>query len=418
MYALIDGNNFYASCERVFEPSLFRRPLVVLSNNDGCAIARSQEAKDIGVGMGQPAHELRDLVRHKGLVLRSANFGLYGDLSNRIDGILREVAPRVERYSIDESFITLEGIRRHDAFARALRARIERWTGIPNCIGIAPTKTLAKLANRMAKKSQGVLNLSDPVTRHRALANAPIGAIWGVGRRLSLRLQQQGIMTAADLAWTDPDNLRSQYGVVLARTQRELQGHSCLQLEDIVADRQQILVSRSFANRIDNPQDIVEALASFAMRAAEKLRSQQLSTAAVSVFVHSDRHRSELPQHQAQRALPLPHPSDDSRVVLEAVRQLLPGLLRPGVGYKKAGIMLLDLARNQSPQQSLFPSPSCTGRDPRLMAVMDQINQRYGRGTLGLAATGWKAQPAWAMRQAMRSPDYTTDVDQLPRVRC
>ena len=418
MYALIDGNNFYASCERVFDHTLHKRPLAVLSNNDGCAIARSQEAKDIGVGMGQPAHELRDLIRHKGLILRSANFGLYGDLSNRIDGILREVAPRVERYSIDESFLSLDGIGRKAAFARALRARVERWTGIPNCIGIAPTKTLAKLANRLAKKTDGVLDLSDPTTRRQALEASPVGAVWGVGRRLSARLQQQGIMSAADLARADPDTIRAQYGVVLARTQRELQGQPCLLLEDIVPDRQQILVSRSFANRIDNPQDIAEALASFAMRAGEKLRSQQLSAAVVSVFVQSDRHRSELLQHQAQRALPLPCPSDDSRVILGAVRQLLPGLLRPGVGYKKAGVMLLDLARSQARQPDLFDTAQTARRDPRLMAVMDQINQRYGRGTLGLAATGWQEQPNWGMRQAMRSPDYTTNADHLPRVRC
>lgn len=418
MYALVDGNNFYASCERVFDPSLCKRPLVVLSNNDGCAIARSQEAKDIGVGMGQPAHELRDLVRHRGLVLRSANFGLYGDLSNRIDGILREVAPRVERYSIDESFIALDGINRRHAFARALRARIERWTGIPNCIGIAPTKTLAKLANRLAKKSNGVLDLSDPLARQQALATSPTGAVWGVGRRLAARLQQEGILTAADLACADPDGIRARYGVVLARTQRELQGHPCLLLEDLIADRQQILVSRSFAHRIDNPQDIAEALASFAMRAAEKLRSQQLSAAVVGVFVQSDHHRSELPQHQAQRALPLARPSDDSRVILGALRQLLPGLLRPGVGYKKAGVMLLDLARSQARQPDLFDTASTTRRDPRLMAVMDQVNQRYGRGTLGLAATGWQQQPAWGMRQAWRSPDYTTDANALPRIRC
>ncbi|WP_343161374.1 Y-family DNA polymerase [Stenotrophomonas sp. B1-1] len=335
MFGLVDGNNFYASCERVFQPALRRVPLVVLSNNDGCAIARSAEAKALGIKMGQPAHELKHLVRRHGLQMRSANFGLYGDMSARVVSILREAAPRVEVYSIDESFIDLEGVRDRKQFARDLRQRVHRWTGIPNCIGIGPTKTLAKLANKVAKGADGVIDLGDMAYCDSVLQSFPVGDLWGVGRRLAPRLHAMGISTAASLRDAPADDILAAFGVTLARTQRELQGHSCMGLEEVEPDRQQIMVSRSFADRVEEHEAVGQALATFAVRACEKLRARGLVAAGVSVFAQSDRFRPELRQHNASRTVGLPASTADTTVVLGVVRELMRGLLRDGIGYKK-----------------------------------------------------------------------------------
>jgi len=416
VFALVDGNNFYASCERVFDPRLRGKPLIVLSNNDGCAIARSAEAKALGVRMGHPAHELQDLVRRHGLLMRSANFTLYGDMSARVVQILQDAAPRVEVYSIDESFLDLAGIRHREAFARDLRDRVHRWTGIPNCIGIGPTKTLAKLANKVAKKGAGVVDLTDPAARAAALATFPVEDLWGVGRRWAARLAERGIHTAAHLRDSPTDDLLAAFGVVLTRTQRELQGHPCIELEEVEPDRQQIIVSRSFGQRVEDHGAIAQALATFAERACEKLRRRGLVAAALQVFAHTDPFRPELPQHHPARALSLPAATADTRAVLAAVRTLGRGLLRRGMAYKKAGVVLLDLARPEHLQGDLF-QPAVVG-DDRLMATLDRINARFGRGTAGLGASGWQRKPEWRMRQLQLSPCYTTSVRELPRVRC
>lgn len=416
MFGLVDGNNFYASCERVFQPALRGMPLVVLSNNDGCAIARSAEAKALGIKMGQPAHELKHLVRRHGLQMRSANFGLYGDMSARVVTILREVAPRVEVYSIDESFIDLEGVRDRDRFARDLRQRVHRWTGIPNCIGIGPTKTLAKLANKVAKSADGVIDLGDTPYRDSVLRTFPVGDLWGVGRRLAPRLEAMGISTAAALRDAPADDILAAFGVTLARTQRELQGHPCMELEEVEPDRQQIMVSRSFADRVEDHEAIAQALATFAVRACEKLRARGLVTAGIWVFAHSDVFRPELRQHNASRTVSLPASTADTTVVLGIVRKLLRGLLRDGIGYKKAGVALLDLARPQELQADLF-GPTVVGND-KLMEALDQINKKFGRGAAGLGASGWQARPAWGMRQHKLSPNYTTSVHEIPPARC
>lgn len=413
MFALVDGNNFYASCERVFNPALRGKPLIVLSNNDGCAIARSAEAKALGVRMGHPAHELGELVKRHGLLMRSANFCLYGDMSARIVQILQEAAPRVEVYSIDESFLDLSGIRNQNAFARDLRERVHRWTGIPNCIGIGPTKTLAKLANKLAKKGPGV-TVAAPGSPE--LDTYPVGDLWGVGHRWAARLASRGIHTASQLRDAPADDLLGEFGVVMVRTQRELQGHACIELQEVEPDRQQIIVSRSFGSRVEDHQAIQEALATFAERACEKLRRRGLVTAAVQVFAHTDPFRPELPQHHPSRAVTLPAATSDTRAVLAAVRVLGRRLLRAGMAYKKAGVMLLDLARPESLQADLF-RPAVVG-DDRLMATLDRINAKFGRGSVGMGATGWQAKPQWRMRQLQLSPNYTTSVHELPRARC
>lgn len=416
MFALQDGNNFYASCERVFSVRLRGVPVIVASNNDGCAVARSQEAKALGVRMGQPVHELKQLIRSHGLQVRSANFSLYGDISHRIAEILRAEVPRLEIYSIDENFCDVTGIRNREAFAHRLREKVLRWTGIPSCIGIGPTKTLAKLANKAAKSGAGVIDLADQGVRDRCLETFPIADIWGVGPRYAARLTSMDIHTAAHLRDAPTDVILKEFGVVLTRTQRELQGHPCIELADVEPDRKQIVVSRSFGERVTDHAAVGQALATFAVRAAEKLRRRGLVAAGVGFFVHSDVFRPELPQHNASRSVSLPTATSDSRLLAGMVQQLTRGRLKEGIGYKKAGVVLMDLARPENLQADLF-APAISG-NPKLMSALDAVNAKFGRGTAGLGATGWAKRPDWQMRQKSLSPCYTTRLSDLPRAEC
>lgn len=415
MFALVDGNNFYASCERVFDPALRGRPLVVLSNNDGCAIARSAEAKALGVGMAQPIHEVPKDVRRQ-LVIRSANFTLYGDISARVLAILRDAAPRVEPYSIDESFLDLGGMRDREAFARDLRERVHRWTGIPNCVGIGPTKVLAKAANKLAKRGAGVVDFTDTAARAAGLADYPTTDLWGIGSRTAAKLAARGILTAAQLRDAPAADILTAFGVTIARVQRELQGRPCIALEEIEPDRKQIIVSRSFGERVEDHAAVAQALATFAVRACEKLRRRGLVAGGIGVFANSDAFRPKLPQHHPSRTVNLPRPSSDSRVMLATVRALLRGFLRIGIAYRKAGVMLHDLGRPEHLQGDLFSG--ATLGDPVLMRVVDRINERYGCGAAGFGATGWNDKPAWGMRQQTLSPCYTTRFADLPAARC
>jgi DNA polymerase V len=416
VFALVDGNNFYASCEQVFDRTLRRKPLVVLSNNDGCAIARSAEARALAIKMGQPWHELKHLVRDHGLQMRSANFTLYGDMSARIVTILRDLAPRVEVYSIDESFLDLSRIRNREALGLEIRDRVLRWTGIPCCVGIGPTKTLAKLANKLAKKRGGFVDIADPSDCGAALEGFPVEDVWGVGRRWAAKLGARGITTAGQLRDAPPDDILGAFGVVLARTQRELQGRSCMELEDIEPDRQQIMVSRSFGERVEDHAAVAQAIATFAVLACEKLRKRELVTAGVHVFANTDTFRPELPQHHPSRMTALPSATSDTRMVLSTATLLLRKMLRRGFAYKRAGIMLLDLARPADVQADLF-TPATTG-NTELMGTIDRINRRFGRGTAGFGSTGWRERPDWGMRQNNLSPCYTTRWADLPHAHC
>jgi DNA polymerase V len=416
VFALVDGNNFYASCEQFFQPELRGKPLVVLSNNDGCAIARSAEAKVLGIKMGQPAHELKDMVRRHGLLMRSANFTLYGDMSARVVSILRDAVSRVEVYSIDESFLDLSGIRNREAFCRELRERIRLWTGIPNCIGIGPTKTLAKLANKVAKKGRGVVDLADPVARAEALEDFPAEDLWGVGRKWAAKLANMGITTAAQFRDAPPDQIIERFGVELTRTQRELQGHPCMGIEDVEPDRQQIMVSRSFGARVEDHDAVAQAIATFGILACAKLRKRGLVASSISVFANTDPFRPDLKQHHPSRTTTLPTSTSDTRVVLALARRLMLGMLRQGYAYKAAGITLMDLARPEQLQKDLF-APAMIGNDA-LMGTLDSINRRFGRGTAGLGASGWQVKPQWRMRQLQLSPHYTTRFADFPRARC
>lgn len=425
--ALIDGNSFYCSCERVMRPSLEGKPLVVLSNNDGCAIARTQEAKDLGIKMGDPWFKIRHLTDTHGLVALSANFTLYGDISHRMMNIIGQFSPRQEIYSIDESFLDLTGVPGSGReIGTAIRNRIKQWIGIPTCVGIGPTKTLAKLANHLAKKVPrllGVCDLAqvDDARRLRALAHVPIEDVWGVGRRLAPRLRELGINTAADLAQADTNAIRDRFSVVLAKTAQELAGQPCLAWDDMPASKQQIMCSRSFGSPVQDFGDLLEALSVFSTRAAERLRSQNSVTGAINVFARTSFFRKDAP-YSGSTLVPLGTPTADTSVLLHAVKKGLKVIFRPGFKYSKAGVCLLDIAplTSVTQQMPLFDSNGAdktASRSARAMLAMDSVNQRYGRSTLVPACALQESGAAWTMRQERKTPCYTTDWEQIVEVR-
>ncbi|MCZ8158430.1 MAG: Y-family DNA polymerase [Rhizobiaceae bacterium] len=420
MIGLVDGNNFYASVERVFDPSLWGQPVCILSNNDGCVIARSNEAKALGIRMGQPIHQVPPHLRRT-LKIRSANFALYGDLSGRIVSILRDLFPRVEVYSIDESFVSFEGVSQKDRerIAAEARARIFQWVGIPCCVGIGPTKTLAKLGNKLAKKTQHGVIIATPELP--ALGILPLEDVWGIGRRWAARLGADGMLTVGDLIAADPETLRSCYGVVLARTQLELQGIVCADLEEDEPDRQQIVVSRSFGSEVTDLEDVQQAAATFAVRAAEKLRARSLQARGFWVWVNTNPFKADSRQYHPSRAGGFAVPTADTRTILHAVRSAISTMHRRGYRYKKAGVVLLDLTSADVCQGDLF-----SGVDPRsnrLMEVLDAANRRFGRGAVGFGASAWQQKneqrqpPLWAMNQRSLSPAFTARWDQLLKAR-
>lgn len=408
---LVDGNNFYASVERAFDASLMGLPVVVLSNNDGCVIARSAEAKALGIRMGHVVHEIPPEVRRQ-IVIRSANFALYGEISSRIVSILRDLFPRIEVYSIDESFVTFDGISDREGAAKEARARILQWTGVPCCIGIAPTKTLAKTANKLAKiAASGVIDLSDPHFRYEKLKTFAAEDVWGVGRQLTAKLGAQGIMSAQDIIDADPETLRARYGVTMARTQSELAGIACADIQEQEPDRKQIVCSRSFGRDVVELEDVREAVCTFAVRACEKLRARSLQAGGVQVWFDTNAFKPGAKQYFPSKAINLMTPTSDTREILGVANNLVTSMYRNGYAFKKAGIGLLDLTHGDTHQGDLF-----AGIDPRsakLMELLDQTNRKFGRGAMGFAASGWKKKPAWGMRQENLSRAYTSRWDQL-----
>ncbi|WP_204301822.1 Y-family DNA polymerase [Stenotrophomonas maltophilia] len=405
LIGLVDGNNFYCSVERIFDPKLRGVPVVVMSNNDGCAIARSNEAKALGIGMGQPIHQIPSHIR-KQLHVRSANFALYGDISARIATILRDLFPDVEVYSIDESFVSFDGIRAQDRrkIAMEARARILKWVGVPCCVGIGPTKTLAKMGNKIAKGTeQGVWNVRRP-----DLGNFPIGDVWGVGRKFAARLMAEGITTAAHLVSADPRGIQDRYGVVLVRTQTELNGVRCAELQEEEPERQQIMVSRSFGSEIHTHDDLAQAVATFAQRAAEKLRARHLTAHGVWVFFHTNPFGNS-PQYHPSRTVRLVAPTADTRTILEAAQTATAAMYRPHVGWKKAGVGLVDLSAEQIQQTDLF-APVRNPKSEALMKALDAANHKFGRGSVSFASSsaGPGGAPKWAMRQEHLSRSFTT----------
>ena len=428
MLALLDGNNFYASCERVFQPRLVGRPVVVLSNNDGCAIARSDEAKALGIKMGAPWFEIRHLEDEAGLVALSANFALYGDMSDRMMSLAAGLGHRQEVYSIDECFVDLEGIP-GDLVQRArkIRARIQQWIGIPTCIGIAPTKTLAKLANHIAKSAErkpgsypaqhaqichlGAVSDSERIA---LLQATEVGEVWGVGRKLSAQLKQVGIHTAHDLAKADPVTIQRRWSIVLAKTVRELNGTPCLTLDDIPPDKQQIACTRSFGHPVTELNELLEAITEFTSRAAEKLRRQNSQAGQLMAFIRTSPFRQNDKQHSAYRTIPLPSPSSDSAHLSEVACAIVRHIYRTGHKYAKAGVMLMDLQSANTEQLSLQLGHEEPETRTRLMQALDNINSKWGRGTLHLASAGTAGRHrTWVMKQERRTPGYTTRWDSL-----
>lgn len=415
--ALIDGNNFYVSCERVFNPRLEGKPVVVLSNNDGCAVARSNEVKALGVKMGTPWFQMRDLARKHGIIALSSNYALYADMSNRMMSVLRQYSPDQEIYSIDECFLGLEGFSNYDlvVHAQAMRQQVRKWVGIPVCVGVAETKTLAKLANHSAKKylagAEGVCDFTrmSDAERSRLFSSIEVGEVWGIGPRLSKQLADRGVGTVEALRRADPKTIRREFSVVVERTVMELNAIPCLSLEEMAPAKQQIMSSRSFGNYVYDLEPLKEAVASYVATAGEKLRAQGSVAGMVQVYVRTNPHKAEHPQYQRGLTIPLPDPSDDTLHLTRAALWGLKRIYRPGFAYQKAGVVLMNLTDATSPQTSLFGTHRKNGQ---VMAVMDHVNAIWGRGTLRSAATG--LAKSWAMKRERMSPQYTTHWGELP----
>ncbi|EPR44312.1 UMUC domain protein DNA-repair protein [Desulfovibrio sp. X2] len=418
-FALVDCNNFYASCERVFAPRLEGTPIVVLSNNDGCVISRSAEAKALGIPMGEPSFRLKGFAARHGVAVLSSNYALYGDMSGRVMSVLERFAPATEVYSIDEAFLDLTGLREDKAaFAARLRALVRRWTGIPVSIGIGPTKTLAKAANRLAKKNpelHGVLDLSagDDVTPW--LSRIAAGDVWGIGRRTAAMLARHGVHTAADFARLPEAFVQRRMTVTGLHTLLELRGRPCIELEDVPAPKKSIVSSRSFGTPVTRLADMREALAWHVARAAEKLRGQHALAGNVLVHMQTNRFISNEPQHAASDTASLSLPTARTPELLRAGLALADRLFKPGYRYKKAGVMLFGIEAETAVQGSLLaPDPRDDARRDALMHALDAVNAKWGRETLRPAATG--IERPWRMRQEHRTPRYTTVWDEIPVV--
>ncbi len=395
--------------------------MVVLSNNDGCAVSRSNEVKALGVKMGTPWFKMKELASQHGILAFSSNYTLYGDMSNRVITILSEFAPDIEVYSIDESFLQIESVAHlyggAQAMGQQMRQRIRQWIGLPVCVGIGPTKTLAKLANHLAKKNavfDGVCDLqvlSRP-ERLQWMAGIDVGEVWGVGRRIAIRLKELGILSVRDLRNASPKEIRTHFGVVMERTCNELRGLSCLDLEDVAPAKQQIMSSRSFGAPVEALVELREAVATYVASAAAKLREQGSESGAIYVFVQTNRFREDDVQYNAGLTVPLEEPSDDTLVLIKAALNGLEKIYRPGFRYKKAGITLTLLTDKTLRQETLFDDPQVRAKSKRLMAVIDAVNQEYGRETLRSGASG--IEKNWATRAELRSPRYTSRWEDLP----
>lgn len=419
--ALIDVNNFYVSCERVFNPKLRDKPVVVLSNNDGCAVARSNEVKALGVPMGAPWFKLKDLAKQHGIIAYSSNYALYADMSNRVMSILRQFSPDQEVYSIDESFLDLTSFQRRDLikYGQQIRSTILKGTGLPVCVGIGATKTLAKLANHCAKKRpiyDGVCNLNSmsEAELESVLSEIDVGEIWGVGRKLAPKLKQLGFNTVLDLKHADPEILRQNFSVVMEKTIRELNGTVCIEIEEVIPAKQQILSSRSFGTPVTDIQGLSESISLYVSRAAEKLRRQNSFAGSLYVYIRTSPFREKDPQYSNGMTIKLPSPTDNTPKLVSIALWGLKQIYRPGYNYAKAGIMLGELVPAAGIQTDLFSNMQPDPKSERLMHVMDLINRKMGKESIKLASEGFKRP--WKMKQENKSPSYTTNWDELLKV--
>ena len=416
--ALVDCESFYASCERIFRPDLKNKPIVVLSNNDGCVIAFSKEAKKMGISMGVPWFKVKNsFLKQKGQVF-SSNFAFYGDMSARVMNILEGFVPKIEIYSIDEAFLELDSLKQNYNlydFGYHMRSLVRQWTGIPVRIGIAPNKTLSKIAVSEIKRRNiptSVLHLSDKNQIRDALKKTPINKVWGVGRKLTNHLNANGINTALELSEINPQSIRKNFSIVLERTVRELKGERCLNIENNTSSKKQILVSRSFGNKISNLESLKPIVSNFAVRAAEKLRHEKQKCSQVSIFIRTSPFNKNQPQYSGIKTIELFTPTNDTRDILKAIKKGLLLIFKPGYDYAKAGIILNKFSNEQIKQYSLLEDPDKPKDNTKFMKYIDQMNTYENQ--IYFASQNTKR---WSpMKQNMTSPKYTTNWYELPKV--
>jgi DNA polymerase V len=416
IYALVDCNNFFVSCERVFNPKLEGRPVIILSSNDGCAIARSNEAKECGVKMAQPLYQFTDMVKKYDIQVLSGNFHLYTDMSNRVMQVLADMAPVAQQYSIDECFLDITGLPDSlDEYGQVIQAKVKQWTGIPVGIGIAETKTLAKVANRIAKvskKTGGVLNLVGSQWQDKALEKTEVGDVWGIGKQFAKKLHRNGIKTALDLTKQPDGWIRKEMSVGGLKTVRELRGEDCIGFESTPQPKQTTMVSRSFGQTITELDDLINAVTVFATTAAADIRKANLVSSAVSVFMETNRFSNE-PQYAPSQSVELSPASSNTKHIVRAAIQGIKEAYREGFKFKKAGVMLLDLVDADAAPQSLFDQ--LDPKDDKLIAAFDQIIRQQGPGAINFGTAGQASE--WHSASAFRSPLYTTEWSDIPTVK-
>ena len=419
MYALADCNNFFASCERVFRPDLYGKPVIVLSNNDGCAVARSNEAKALGIKMGDPYFKIRDIIERNHVAVFSSNFALYGDMSRRVQEVLRSFAPAVEQYSIDESFLDLTGMEGVDfaAFAREVSRACWKFTSIPVSVGVAPTKTLAKIASKLCKqypKLQGGCYMYRPQDIEKVLRKFPAKDVWGIGRRSIKKLESLGVKTAWDYTQLPETTVRKLFALPGFRTWKELKGIPCVEFEDLVEPKQSICVSRSFAHEITTLPELSEQVATFAMSAVSKLRKQGSLAQELTVFAMTNRFKDDAPQTSGGVCVPFPDATADHRTVVLAAVEGCRRLFRPGFGYKKAGVVFTRIVQASDHTRSLFEDVAAAGKEARLSETLDTITRTFGPGAVLFGAQG-----DGTIRNARehQSPHYTTLWSDIPGVK-
>ena len=419
MFALIDCNNFYASCEKVFRPDLNGKPIVVLSNNDGCVIARSNEAKIIGIPMGAPAFEYEKTFISRNVNVFSANFPLYGDMSARVMNILSDYSPEIEIYSIDEAFLKFNGFENYDlqAYGKKMKSQTTKWTGIPISVGFAPTKALSKVANRIAKKfperTEGVYVIDTEEKRIKALKWLKIEDVWGIGKRHAAKLLARGISTAYDFTQADDGWVRKNMTITGLRLKKDLEGIPTLDLEEI-QPKKNIACTRTFERDYTEFEELAERISTFAVSCAEKLRRQKSCCNSLMVFVRTNRHRNDLPQHSRNIVLQLPYPTHSNIELSKFSKLALQQIFKEGYHYKKAGVIVQDFTPENNIQTSLFEN-----RDERhipLMKTIDQLNSQFGQQKIKLASQDLKR--VWKMKQQKLSPRYTTKLSDIISINC
>ena len=408
----------YASCEQVFRPDLSNKPIVVLSNNDGCVIAQNQLAKDLlGMHMAQPWFELEKLATKLGVVVFSSNYELYANMSNRFMQTLQQFSPRVEVYSIDESFLDMTGMKHNlSKYGQEVKQTVKQWTGLPICVGLGSSKTLAKLANHCAKKQaqwKGVCDLTslNDIELNPILEKLPVSKVWGIGNKLEAKLNKLGIDNVLKLKRADPKRIRDEFGVLLERTIKELNGEVWLDFDDVPVEVKQVMSSRSFGTRVTELEDLSEAISYHAGNATQRLRKQGLYANAVHVFIQNSPF-DEAPFYGNSLSIALPSPTDCTLQMTRAALWLLNRIYRPDIYYQKAGVMLMDLVNAGGQQQDLYGDAANDLKSANLMATMDRINKKYAKGTIKLASEG--TDKVWAMRRSFKSPNYTNDWNELP----